>query len=85
MKNEEILKHLKKLRKQENCQTVVFIVIGILIIGLAVLYFILKCRDKLCVLTEQDAFEDAYVYYQDEEDSDDDYEDFRALDFEDEE
>lgn len=89
MKNElafdEIKRELKKLHRKSSSKTILFIIIGIVAVGLAAVLFIIKIKDKLNFDAEDYDDDDEYVYYGDEDDEDDYYEDYRALDYEDEE
>lgn len=88
MKNEfaidEIKKELRKIQKKSNNKTILFIILGIIAVGLATVLVIMKIKDKLNVSDDDFDDDEEYVYY-DDDDDDDYYEDYRALDYEDEE
>lgn len=89
MKNEfaidEIKKELRKIQKKSSSKTILFIILGIVAVGLATVLIIMKIKDKLSVGEDDFDDDDEYVYYDDDDEDEDYYEDYRALDYEDEE
>lgn len=90
MKNDfvmdEIKNALKRLEKKNNMKTVLVIGAGIAIVILAVVYLVMKLRDKL-IWGDYDDYDDDwdefdYEDYADDYDEDDIEEDYSALDFE---
>lgn len=71
----ELKKDLQKLSKKINNKTALFIIIGFVIALISVVFLILKIKNRMELISENDEF-----YY----DEDDFYEDYHALDYEDE-
>lgn len=73
---DEIKDELKKLQEKSSNKTILFIILGIVTVGLITVFAIMKLKGKCGSNAEDD--DDEYVFYGDDED--DFYEDYRALD-----
>lgn len=73
---QDLKKELEKLTKKINNKTALFIIIGFVVAFISLLFLIVKTKNKLDLLADLDDF-----YY----DEDDFYEDYHALDYEDDE
>lgn len=73
---QDLKKELEKLTKKINNKTALFIIIGFVVAFISLLFLIIKTKNKLDLLSDLDDF-----YY----DEDDFYEDYHALDYEDDE
>lgn len=86
MKNETAIEELKKeigrIRRKSTEKNIVLIIFALLVVGVSAIYIILKFRDKLSFLADNEESDelDDYISYSDDEDC---YEDYRALDYED--
>lgn len=69
----EFKKELKNLKKKISNRTALFIIVGIVIALISIVFLIFKIKNRLELLCEDDDF-----YY----DDDDFYEDYHALDYE---
>lgn len=73
---QELKRELEKFSKKISNKTALFIIVGFVIALLSVVFLIIKVKNKIELLSEDDDF-----YY----DDDDFYEDYHALDYEDDE
>lgn len=73
---QDLKRELEKFSKRINNKTVLFIIVGFVIALISILFLIIKIKNKIELLSEDEDF-----YY----DDDDFYEDYHALDYEDDE
>lgn len=73
---QELKRELEKFSKKISNRTALFIIIGFVIALVSVVFLIIKVKHKMKLLSQDDDF-----YY----DEDDFYEDYHALDYEDDE
>lgn len=69
----EFKKELKNLKKKISNRTALFIIVGVVIALISIIFLIFKIKNRVELLCEDDDF-----YY----DDDDFYEDYHALDYE---
>ncbi|MDE6182710.1 MAG: hypothetical protein K2F59_05860 [Eubacteriales bacterium] len=69
-------KELKKLQKKISNRTALFIIVGVVIALVSIVFLVFKIKNKIELLCEDDDF-----YY---DEDDDFYEDYHALDYEEE-
>lgn len=77
---DDIKKHLHKLQRKNTERNVIFIILGITILIFGIIYAVLKFKDKF-IWGDFGDFDDDSEYSSDDET----YEDYRALDYMDEE
>ena len=73
---QDLKRELEKFSKRINNKTVLFVIVGFVIALISILFLIIKIKNKIELLSEDEDF-----YY----DDDDFYEDYHALDYEDDE
>lgn len=73
---QDLKKELEKLTKKTNNKTALFIIIGFVVAFISLVFLIIKTKNKA------DLLEDLNDFYYDEDDF---YEDYHALDYEDDE
>lgn len=72
----EFKKELKKLQKKISNRTALFIIVGVVIALVSIVFLVFKIKNRIELLCEDDDF-----YY---DEDDDFYEDYHALDYEEE-
>lgn len=75
---DEIRQSIKRLQNKIEGRNVLFALIGLVLVTFVIVFAVIKFKEKLCC-NDSEEFED------DLEDEDETYEDYRALDYEEEE